>query len=114
MMTPRFKGKPNFDLFQPCPMCGYKIQPNELVRLASHVIKCPKCGDVFNEMGNRKPLSKSWPNLHASEIKAEINVIVDSMPTTTQVHVDEPIPEGRCSTPGSSVQASMKLCRWGL
>ena len=58
-MTPRFKGKPNFDLSQPCPMCGYKIQPNELVRLASHVIKCPKCGDAFNEMGNRKPLSTS-------------------------------------------------------
>jgi hypothetical protein len=59
VMTPRFKGKPKFDLSQPCPMCGCKIQPNELVRLASHVIKCPKCGDVFNEMGNRKPLSTS-------------------------------------------------------
>jgi DNA-directed RNA polymerase subunit RPC12/RpoP len=58
-MTPRFKGKPNFDLSQPCPLCGYKIQPNELVRLASHVIKCSKCGDAFNEMGNRKPLSTS-------------------------------------------------------
>ena len=59
MMTPRFKGKPEFDLSLPCPMCGYKIQPNELVRLGSHVIKCPKCGDVFNEMGIRKPLSTS-------------------------------------------------------
>jgi hypothetical protein len=29
------------------------------VRLASHLIKCPKCGDEFNEMGNRKPLSTS-------------------------------------------------------
>jgi hypothetical protein len=27
----RFKGKPNFDLSQPCPMCGYKIQPTMIV-----------------------------------------------------------------------------------
>lgn len=58
-MTPRFKGKPNFDLSQSCPLCGYKIQPNELVRLASHEIRCAKCGGIFNEMGNRKPLSTS-------------------------------------------------------
>ena len=58
-MTPRFKGKPNFDLSQLCPLCAYKIQPNELVSLASHVIKCPKCGGTFNEMGNRKPLGTS-------------------------------------------------------
>jgi hypothetical protein len=32
MMAPRFKGKPNFDLSQPCPLCGYEIQPNELMR----------------------------------------------------------------------------------
>jgi hypothetical protein len=30
-MTPRFKGKPNFDFSLPCPLCGYKIQPNELM-----------------------------------------------------------------------------------
>jgi len=59
VMTPWFKGKPNFDLSQPCPLCAYKIRPNELVRLASHVIKCPKCGGTFNEMGNRKPPSTS-------------------------------------------------------
>jgi hypothetical protein len=58
-MTPRFKGVPNFDLSQPCPLCGYKIQPRELVRLASQQIKCPGCGEVFNEMGGRKPLSTS-------------------------------------------------------
>jgi hypothetical protein len=59
VMTPRFKGKPNFDLSQLCPLCAYKIQPNELVRLASHVIKCPKCGGAFDEMGTRKPMSTS-------------------------------------------------------
>jgi hypothetical protein len=58
-MTPRFKGVPNFDLSQQCPLCGYKIQPRELVRLASQQIKCPGCGEVFNEMGGRKPLSTS-------------------------------------------------------
>ena len=56
-MTPRFKGVPNFDLSQPCPLCGYNIQPWELVRLASEQIKCPGCGEVFNEMGGRKRLS---------------------------------------------------------
>ena len=57
MMAPRFKGKPNFDFSQPCPLCGYEIQPNELMRLASHIIQCPKCGGVFDEMGDRKPVS---------------------------------------------------------
>jgi Zn-finger nucleic acid-binding protein len=59
MMTPRFKGKPSFDFSLPCPLCGYKIQPNELMRLASHIIKCPKCSGVFDEMGGRKPISTS-------------------------------------------------------
>jgi hypothetical protein len=38
MMAPRFKGKPNFDFSLRCPFCGYKIQPNDLMRLASHII----------------------------------------------------------------------------
>jgi len=58
-MTPRFKGKPNFDLSVPCQSCGYKIQPHELVRLASHMVKCPSCGAVFDEMAGKKPLSTS-------------------------------------------------------
>jgi len=40
-------------------MCGNKIQRNELVHLASHMIKCPKCGWVFAEMGGSKPLNTS-------------------------------------------------------
>ena len=59
MMAPRFKGKPNFDLSVPSPLCGYKIQPNEQMRLASHIVKCPKCGGVFDELGGRKPISTS-------------------------------------------------------
>jgi uncharacterized Zn finger protein len=59
MMTPRFKGKPNFDFAVPCPVCGYRIQPKELMRLASHIIRCPKCGEAFDEMNGRKPISTS-------------------------------------------------------
>jgi Zn finger protein HypA/HybF involved in hydrogenase expression len=55
----RFKGKPNFDFSLPCPLCGYKIQPNELMRLSSHIIQCPKCGRAFDEMGGRNPISTS-------------------------------------------------------
>jgi hypothetical protein len=58
-MTPRFKGVPRFDLSVPCPLCGHKIQPNELVRLASHLIQCSQCKGVFNELGGKKPLSTS-------------------------------------------------------
>jgi uncharacterized Zn finger protein len=58
-MAPRFKGVPNFDLSVPCPGCAYKIQPHELMRLASHTIKCPRCGEVFNQLAGKKPLSTS-------------------------------------------------------
>jgi DNA-directed RNA polymerase subunit RPC12/RpoP len=58
-MTPRFKGKPNFDFSLPCPLCGYKIQPNELSRPASHIIQCPKCSGTFDEMAGQKPISTS-------------------------------------------------------
>jgi len=44
-MTPRLKGKPNFDFSLPRPLCGYKIQPNELMRLASHIIQCEETGE---------------------------------------------------------------------
>jgi uncharacterized Zn finger protein len=58
-MAPRFKGVPQFDLSTPCPECGHKIQPNELVRLASHTIRCPRCGEVFDELAGRKALGTS-------------------------------------------------------
>jgi hypothetical protein len=38
MMTPWFKGKPNFVFALPCPLCGYQIQPKELMRLTSHIM----------------------------------------------------------------------------
>jgi predicted RNA-binding Zn-ribbon protein involved in translation (DUF1610 family) len=49
----------NFDFSLPCPLCGYKIQPNELMRLESHIIRCPKCSGLFDEMNGRKPISTS-------------------------------------------------------
>ena len=58
-MTPRFKGKPSFDLSIPCPLCGHRIQPHELVRIAAHTIQCPKCRETFDAMGGRKPMSTS-------------------------------------------------------
>ncbi|HTZ60764.1 MAG TPA: hypothetical protein VMB49_21790 [Acidobacteriaceae bacterium] len=53
MMSPRFKGQPNFNLAQACPLCGYAIQPRELLRLASHIIRCPKCGEAFDELAGK-------------------------------------------------------------
>jgi DNA-directed RNA polymerase subunit RPC12/RpoP len=58
-MTPRFKGVPRFDLSLPCPLCGYKIQPSELVRLAAHLIRCPQCSGIFDQLGKKKPQSTS-------------------------------------------------------
>jgi predicted RNA-binding Zn-ribbon protein involved in translation (DUF1610 family) len=58
-MTPRFKGRPNFDFAMPCAHCGYRIQPKELIRLASHIIKCPSCGQSFDETRGKKTLSTS-------------------------------------------------------
>ena len=34
-------------------------QPNELMRVASQMIKCPSCGGVFDERGGKKPLTAS-------------------------------------------------------
>lgn len=62
-MAPRFKGVPKFDLSVPCPGCSHKIQPNELMRLASHIIKCARCGQVFDEMARQSVLNEKPPCL---------------------------------------------------
>jgi hypothetical protein len=59
LMTPRFKGKLNFDQSVPCPSCGYKIQPRELVLVAAQTIKSSNCGAVFDAMAGKKPMSTS-------------------------------------------------------
>jgi hypothetical protein len=48
-MTSLVEGKPN--------VCGYKIQPSELMCVESHMLKCPGCGEILEEMGGRKTLS---------------------------------------------------------
>jgi len=58
-MTPRFKGKPNFDLTYPCPLCGHKIQPWEIKLISSDLLRCPACHQTFDQMCGRKPLTTS-------------------------------------------------------
>lgn len=33
-----------FDLTHPCPLCGYKIPPSELIHTNGEHVRCPKCG----------------------------------------------------------------------
>jgi predicted RNA-binding Zn-ribbon protein involved in translation (DUF1610 family) len=33
----------SFDLTHPCPLCGYKISPSELIRTDGVNILCPAC-----------------------------------------------------------------------
>jgi hypothetical protein len=51
--------KAQLRLLSSLPALRYKIQPHELMRLASHLIQCPKCSGVFDETGGRKPISTS-------------------------------------------------------
>jgi hypothetical protein len=37
----------------------YKIQPSELMCGTSHMLKCPGCREVFEEMGGRKDSEQS-------------------------------------------------------
>jgi hypothetical protein len=36
-----------------------RLSQGKLMRLSSHIIKCPKCGGVFDEMAGREPISTS-------------------------------------------------------
>jgi predicted RNA-binding Zn-ribbon protein involved in translation (DUF1610 family) len=38
---------PIFDLSTPCPSCGHKIEPAEIVRPGFELVQCPKCGVTF-------------------------------------------------------------------
>ena len=33
-----------FDLTYPCPVCGYKIPPREILHVDGQNIRCPQCG----------------------------------------------------------------------
>lgn len=34
----------SFDLTTPCPSCGYRVPPSEMVRLDFELMRCPMCG----------------------------------------------------------------------
>jgi hypothetical protein len=57
-MTPRFKAKPTFDFSLPCPSCGYKIQPHELVRWR-RTRSSVRAAALSSALAGRKPLSTS-------------------------------------------------------
>ena len=43
-----------FDLTFPCPECGYKIKPSEILRVDGERVRCPACKrDVL--YGTKKP-----------------------------------------------------------
>ena len=47
-----------FDLTAPCPACGYRIPPSELLHVDGIHIRCPKCKAEFVYI-TRKPQSTS-------------------------------------------------------
>jgi DNA-directed RNA polymerase subunit RPC12/RpoP len=49
----------SFDLTLPCPICGYRIPPSEILRLANHIVQCPSCKQPFDQMQGKKPASTS-------------------------------------------------------
>jgi rubredoxin len=58
-MMARFKGVPKFDLSLRCSLCEYKIHPSEIMRMGSHLVKCPNCGEIFDELGGKKAAGTS-------------------------------------------------------
>jgi hypothetical protein len=65
-MTPRFKGTPNFDLSQPCPLCGYRTQRLANVDLPLASYRNPRFTGTRRQrrLANRKP-RYSWTGLLA-------------------------------------------------
>ena len=47
----------SFDLTTPCPECGYKVPPNELMPLDRERMRCPKCGKDVNIATNQSSVS---------------------------------------------------------
>jgi hypothetical protein len=80
------------------PPLVFAFQSTEILREmqipdAFHSDGVPRAEILGDGQKSGESSSALLPNLHASDIKGEVNVIVDSMPTTTQVHADAPIPE---------------------
>jgi hypothetical protein len=38
------------DLTVTCSACGYRIQPAEVLLVAPHTLRCPKCQQVFSPL----------------------------------------------------------------
>jgi predicted RNA-binding Zn-ribbon protein involved in translation (DUF1610 family) len=43
-----------FDFTFPCTHCGYRIPPNELLRVDGEHVRCPKCGKDSDYGANKK------------------------------------------------------------
>jgi DNA-directed RNA polymerase subunit RPC12/RpoP len=48
-----------FDLTFPCPLCGYRIPPAEILRLTFNIVQCSSCKQPFDQMQGKKPVSTS-------------------------------------------------------
>lgn len=46
-----------FALFLPCPLCGYRIPPAQILRVGWDQVQCPACRHPFDEMDEKKPVS---------------------------------------------------------
>lgn len=49
----------SLDLTIPCPLCGYRIPPAEILRTGWSTIRCSGCGKDFDSMAGEKPPSTS-------------------------------------------------------
>jgi hypothetical protein len=58
--SPRSRVDPrSFDLTVPCPHCGYRIPPAEILRTGWSTIRCPACEREFDSMAGKQPPSTS-------------------------------------------------------
>ena len=58
-MVPRRADPKSRDRTTPCPWCGYRIPPDEILRVSYNLVNCPKCHRTFDDTEGKKPVSKS-------------------------------------------------------
>jgi hypothetical protein len=76
MMTPRFKGSPTSSSQFPA-RTAVIIEPKKLMRLASHNIKCPICGECVRRYG--------WPETHQHVLRlASADEVGQGLPTGSE------------------------------
>lgn len=59
LMRSRRVDPKSLDLTTPCPLCGYRIPPAEILRVGYHLVKCPRCQQTFDEMDGQEKDSAS-------------------------------------------------------